>query len=319
MRIFGRDRADAFQSKVAAVSGAGSGIGRALALGLAARGAGVAVSDVDARGLQGTTDLLRAQSTDPHSAVVDVADETEVAAWAAEVAEHFGVVHQVYNNAGVGAPMSSVADTPPAVYARLLGINLWGVIHGTRAFLPHVIASGDGHVVNMSSLHGLVAQPNLSAYVTTKFAVRGFTETLRTEMLRADLPVRVTAVYPAGVATNIAHHAKVTALADLRAEAAGAPGGPAGGGREAAIESEAAAFGALLTTSADTAASAILTGVAKGRARVLVGEARQLDALARLLPSASARLMVAFDRKTFGSSSTGGDARRRQRRSGPCP
>lgn len=293
------------RGKVAAVTGAGSGIGRALALGLAARGARLAVSDVDHAGLAETVELLDRAGADVASAVVDVSDRGAVAKWAEQVAAGFGVVHQLYNNAGIGAPMTSVAETPYETYERILDINLWGVIQGTKKFLPHLIASGDGHVINVCSVNGFAARPRLSAYTTSKFAVRGFTDTLRAELVRDGRPVAVTTVYPAGVATKIADRVRTgpEALA-LVTNAAG----EVDRARAARLAQDSEVYNSeLLKTPVEAAASQILNAVERRRARVLIGEARGLDRIVRLLPSRYVQLMVAFDKRMFARGSRSDD------------
>lgn len=270
------------RGKVCAVTGAGSGIGRALAVELARRGARPAISDVDADGLAATAALV---GGDVHRAVVDVSDREAVEAWAADVAAHHGVVHQIFNNAGI-ALARTVLQSDYADYEQVLAVNLWGVIHGTKAFLPHVVASGDGHVTNISSVNGFLAQARMSHYCTTKFAVRGFTESLRAEMLAAGHRVGVTVVHPAGVRTNIADAALAEArrrgfvptAADLR--------------RHATFNER------VLRMAPAEAARIILDGVEAGRARVLVGrDARIVDALVRLLPARYTPLSVALERR----------------------
>ncbi|MBJ7005456.1 SDR family oxidoreductase [Streptomyces sp. CRPSP2-6A1] len=188
--------------KVAVVTGAGSGIGRSLAFELARRGARLALSDIDGTGLAETAAQVTSFGAEVHIARLDISDRTAVESYATTVAEHFGAVHRVYNNAGIGGGGGTVLETEWSVYERTIAISLFGVVHGTKAFLPHLIASGDGHVVNISSLNGIMAQPTLSAYCAAKFGVRGFTETLRTEMLAGRHPVRVSVVHPGGVRTN---------------------------------------------------------------------------------------------------------------------
>ncbi|MCL2419804.1 MAG: SDR family oxidoreductase, partial [Conexibacteraceae bacterium] len=183
-----------FQEKVAVVTGAGSGIGRALALELHRRGARLAISDKNAEGLCATAELLTRSGETLHESVLDVSDRHAVETYAGNVQRQFGAVHQIYNNAGI-ASGRKIVEAPYEIYDRVFEVNLWGVIHGTKAFLPHLIASGDGHVINISSLNGYVAQGELSAYCTSKFAVRGFTESLRVEMLRDRHPVKVTCVH----------------------------------------------------------------------------------------------------------------------------
>jgi len=203
--------------KVVVITGAASGIGRALALEVGGRGALVAVSDVDDAGLAETVARVEVAGVrEIRSASVDVADRAAVAAYAAEVAEHFGRVNVIVNNAGV----SVSGDVTELSYEDLdwiVGINFWGVVHGTKEFLPHLIASGDGHVVNLSSLFGLVSVPGQSAYNATKYAVRGFSEALREEMLVAGHPVGVTVVHPGGIRTDIVRNSRVSGRQDKAA------------------------------------------------------------------------------------------------------
>ncbi|HTJ36803.1 MAG TPA: SDR family NAD(P)-dependent oxidoreductase [Dactylosporangium sp.] len=271
------------QGKVAVVTGAGGGIGRELALGLARRGARLALADVHDAPLAETAELVRGLGAEAHTARVDVADRSAVEAFADEVAGVFGVVHQVYNNAGIAGAGGTVLESDWAVYDRVLSVNLYGVIHGTKAFLPHLIASGDGHVVNVSSLNGIMAQAELSAYCASKFAVRGFTETLRGEMLLAGHRVRVTVVHPGGVRTGIAS----AALEEARR--AGAEVTPEQEARVRLYNEK------LLKMPAARAAEIILTGVARGRSRILVGgDARLVDAVVRLLPARYPSLAARF-------------------------
>jgi NADP-dependent 3-hydroxy acid dehydrogenase YdfG len=206
--------------KVVVITGAGSGIGRALALDCAARGSLLALSDVDETGLAETVDLVKnVGAREVHSARLDVSDRAAFAAYAAEVAEHFGRVNVVVNNAGV-ALTGDVEDLTYDDMEWIVDINFWGVIHGTKEFLPHLIASGDGHVVNLSSLFGLISVPGQSLYNATKYAVRGFTEALREEMLMHQHPVGVTSVHPGGIKTAIARNARATGEVDQAATAA---------------------------------------------------------------------------------------------------
>ncbi len=275
--------------KVAVVTGAGSGIGRALALELARRGARLAVSDIDEAKAGETADLLKGLGAEVHTARLDVSDRGAVLAYADTVAAHYGVVHQIYNNAGVSGGGRTVLDLPWEAYDRTLAINLFGVIHGTKAFLPHLIASGDGHVVNVSSLNGFLAQPTLSAYVASKFGVRGFTETLRTELLVGRLPVRVTVVHPGGVATNIAN-ASLDDARELGLEVSASEAARARTYNEK-----------LLKMPAEQAARIIADGVEKGRPRILVGnDAKGVDLLVRLFPGLYPRLIARYERLVFG-------------------
>ncbi|MET4609895.1 NAD(P)-dependent dehydrogenase (short-subunit alcohol dehydrogenase family) [Rhodococcus sp. PvR044] len=255
-----------FLGRVAVVTGAGSGMGRTLALGLARRGARLAVSDVDTEGLAATVGLLEELGADVRSDRLDVSERESVLRYADAVVEHFGVVNQVYNNAGI-AFSGSILESEFKDIERVLDVDYWGVVNGTKAFLPHLIASGDGHVINTSSLYGILALPRQSAYNSAKFAVRGFTESLRLEMLAGGHPVRVTCVHPGGVKTNVANNA--------------GHAGPTKDPAETALYNE-----KLLRMSPEKAAEIILDGVAKNRARVLVGnDARGLDLMVRILGS----------------------------------
>lgn len=239
-------------NKVVVITGAGSGIGRALAVNLAGKGARLALSDVNEAGLGETVELaVKAGSPDVHTARLDVADKAAFAAYATEVAEHFGQVNVVINNAGVALAGDAV-DLTYEDMEWIVGINFWGVVYGTKEFLPHLIASGDGHVVNLSSLFGLLAMPGQSAYNATKFAVRGFTEALREEMLIAGHKVGVTSVHPGGIKTAIARSARVSDKEDQAATAK--------------LFDE-----KLARMTPDRAAEIIVKGITKNQARVLVG------------------------------------------------
>jgi NAD(P)-dependent dehydrogenase (short-subunit alcohol dehydrogenase family) len=275
------------QGKVAAITGAGSGIGRALAVELSRRGASVALSDVNEAGLKETADLVAGPV---HTAVVDTSNRDGVHAWAADVAGHFGNVHQIYNNAGI-AWNRTVLESEWLDYERVFAVNLAGVIHGTQAFLPHVIDSGDGAVVNVSSINGILSQPGMSHYCAAKFAVRGFTEALRTEMLLNGTPVRVSVVHPGGVATDI------SASATRIAEEAGEVLTPAQRARERVYREK------LLKLPASEAARIIVNGVERGKPRIRVGkDAVALDLITRAAPAFATGLTVKFERKLFGAN-----------------
>ncbi len=172
---------EGFAGKVCVVTGAGSGIGQALALELGRSGAKVAISDVDTEGLAVTEERLKAIGADVKADRLDVTEREAFELYADEVKEHFGKVNQIYNNAGI-AYVGDVEVTPFKDIERVMDVDFWGVVNGTKAFLPHLIESGDGHVVNVSSLFGIFSVPGQAAYNSAKFAVRGFTEALRQEM-----------------------------------------------------------------------------------------------------------------------------------------
>jgi NAD(P)-dependent dehydrogenase (short-subunit alcohol dehydrogenase family) len=248
------------------VTGAASGIGRALAQRLSRLGSPVAIADIDEAGLQKTAASLPGPSL---ARVLDVSDAAAVAGFADEVRAWLPVpLAAVFNNAGV-AVTSTVLDAVPEDDEWLLGINFWGVVHGTRAFLPILVAQGEGVVVNTSSVYGLLGVPYQSAYCASKFAVRGFTEALRQELRGSG--VRAVVVHPGGVTTNIARNARIRT-------------DPEGLGRTK--EQLAAQFEAVTMTSPEKAAAVIHRGVERGRVRILVGpDAYVIDALARIAPS----------------------------------
>ncbi|HTK62301.1 MAG TPA: SDR family oxidoreductase [Pseudonocardia sp.] len=271
-----------FKDRVAVITGAGSGIGRALALELAGRGARLAISDVNAVAVADTAAACEKLGVQAKGYVLDVADRAAVHAHADEVVSDFDKVNLVVNNAGV-AVMATVEEMTYEDFDWIVGINFWGVIHGTKAFLPHLIASGEGHLVNVSSVFGLVGVPTQSAYNATKFAVRGFTEALRQEMLIEKRPVGVSCVHPGGIRTNIARDAR--SAADIPAE------------------KKASDFAKIARTSPESAAKTIVRGVERNRARILIGpDAYVIDAAPRLLGSTYQTLNVAGSRiaRRFG-------------------
>ncbi|WP_374024950.1 SDR family NAD(P)-dependent oxidoreductase [Mycobacterium sp. HNNTM2301] len=252
-----------FAGKVAVVTGAGSGIGQALAVELARSGAKVAISDVDLEGLAETEARLKAIGAEVKADRLDVTEREAFLAYADAVRDHFGKVNQIYNNAGI-AFTGDVEVSQFKDIERVMDVDFWGVVNGTKAFLPHLIASGDGHVINVSSVFGLFAVPGQAAYNSAKFAVRGFTEALRQEMVAAGHPVAVTTVHPGGIKTAIARNA--TAAEGLDPE------------QLAKLFDK-----RLAKTSPQRAAEVILDAVRKKRARVLVGtDAKLLDVMVRV-------------------------------------
>ena len=208
-------RAD-LKDKVVVITGAGGGMGREMAVIAAQGGALVAISDWNPDALEGTIELVKAAGAEVQAEVVDVSDRAAMAAWAEAVVAQFGRVNVVVNNAGV-TMTGDFLDMTYEEFDWIVGINLNGVINGTKEFLPHLIASGDGHLINISSLFGLISIPGQSAYNATKYAVRGFTEAIREEMLVAGHPVTVTCVHPGGIKTGIARNGRKTAHLDAAA------------------------------------------------------------------------------------------------------
>jgi len=253
--------------KVVVITGAGSGIGRALALDLAGKGALLALSDVNEEGLAETVVLAeKAGAPEVRSDRLDVADREAFAAYAEDVAAHFGRVNVVINNAGV-ALAGDFVDLDLKDIDWIIGINFWGVVHGSKFFLPHLIESGDGHLVNISSLFGLISMPGQSMYNASKYAVRGMTEAIREEMLIAGHDVGVTAVHPGGIKTAIARNARVSDKEDKAATAK--------------LFDE-----KLATMTPEKAAAIIVKGIRKNQARVLVGlDAHALHTFGKLAGS----------------------------------
>jgi NAD(P)-dependent dehydrogenase (short-subunit alcohol dehydrogenase family) len=264
-------KTSSFSGKVAAITGAGSGMGRSLAVNLARRGCEVALSDIDERTLAETAGLVkRVSSVKVTHRKVDVSEAAAVKAWADQVATDHRRVNLVFNNAGISYA-ATVEGYDDADFERIIGINFWGVVHGTRAFLPHLVASGDGHVVNTSSVFGIVAVPGQSSYNAAKFAVRGFTEALRLECEIKGSPVSATCIHPGGIKTNIAKASKVhESMRTLGIDD---------------LEAAAKRFEKAFRLSADDAAEIILRGVSKNARRVLVGaDAHLIDLVQRILP-----------------------------------
>jgi NADP-dependent 3-hydroxy acid dehydrogenase YdfG/pimeloyl-ACP methyl ester carboxylesterase len=267
-------RMEGFAGKVAVVTGAGSGIGQALALELGRSGAKLAISDVDTAGLAVTEERLKAIGAPVKSDRLDVTEREAFELYAAAVKEHFGKVNQIYNNAGIAFNGSVEASSYKDI-ERIMDVDFWGVVNGTKSFLPHLIESGDGHVINVSSLFGIFSVPGQAAYNSAKFAVRGFTEALRQEMVLAKHPVKVTCVHPGGIKTAIARNATAAEGIDVAAMAK-------------AFDTK------LAKTSPERAAQIIMEAVRKDRARVLVGaDAKILDVIVRLTGSGYQRVFGA--------------------------
>ena len=256
-----------FTGRVAAITGAGSGIGRALAVNLAKRGAHLALCDIDEPGLAETVTQCEGYGVKITSQRVNVADRAAVEAWAERVVTDHGKVNLVINNAGValGATIESMSYED---FEWLMSINFWGVVYGTKAFLPYLKASGEGHVVNLSSVFGLISVPSQSAYNAAKFAVRGFTDTLRMELEIEGAPVSVTTIHPGGIKTNIARNARIDdSLAAITGDA----------------EQARRDFERAFVTSPDKAARQILAAVQRDRRRALIGpDAKVIDFVSRL-------------------------------------
>jgi short-subunit dehydrogenase len=260
----------AIRGAAAAVTGAASGIGRALALELAARGCDLALADRDEAGLQGVAaEIAKAHSRKVTVHRVDFGDPSQIEAFAqAAISAHPGL-NIVVNNAGV-ALLGQFNEIDQAQMDWLMNINFWGVVHATRAFLPHLARQSEAHIVNLSSLFGIIAPPGQTAYAAAKFAVRGFSESLRHELAMAKSPVRLSVVHPGGVATNIVRNSRTgVGMTDNTS-------------RAQSIER----FDKVARTTPAAAALRIIKGIEKNQPRILIGnDARFMDLLQRFRPA----------------------------------
>ena len=251
---------------VAVVTGAGSGIGRALARRLSEAGSALALADINEKGLLETAASLPGRTGTVSTHVLDVSDEAGVRAFAEDVVSRHGRVTLLINNAGV-ALHGRFEEISLDDLRWLMGINFWGTVYGVKFFLPILKQQARAHIVNISSVFGLVAPAGQAAYSASKFAVRGFTEALRHEL--DDTPVFVSCVHPGGIRTRIALLAKLGANT------------PAESKKEAVSR-----FERLAKTSPEAAAARILRGVERREPRILIGfDARQIDIVQRLRPA----------------------------------
>jgi short-subunit dehydrogenase len=261
------------EGRTAVITGAAGGIGRAIAVSLARRRCNLAVADVNQDGLAATAELARAYGVKTSQHVIDVADRTSVAEFPNLVAQEHSGVDLLVNNAGVavGGTFEQVAE---ADFEWLFEINFWGVVRMTRAFLPMLKASGDARVVNLSSIYGVVAPPEQTAYSASKFAVRGFSEALRHELEGSG--VGVTVVHPGGVATSIAENARLPA-----------------GVSEEEIARRREKYRKLLRLPPEIAGEIIVRGVERRQPRILVGsDAKAISLIARLFPASYWKLLA---------------------------
>jgi short-subunit dehydrogenase len=260
----------AIPGSAAAVTGAASGIGRALALELAARGCDLALADRDEAGLQAVAaEIAKAGSRKVSLHRVDVGEPGQIQDFASAATSAHPGLNIVINNAGV-ALLGQFSEIDQAQMDWLFNINFWGTVHATRAFLPHLSARPAAHIVNLSSIFGIVAPPGQTAYCAAKFAVRGFSESLRHELAMANSSVRLSVVHPGGVATNIARNSRTgTGVTDNAR-------------RAQSIDR----FDAVARTTPAAAALRIITGIEKNQPRILIGnDARLMDLVQRFRPA----------------------------------
>ena len=266
----------AINGSAAAITGAASGIGRALALELAAGGCDVAIADRDEAGLAATAAELATRGRKVTTHRVDVSDPAQIQAFAtAATAAHPGL-NIVINNAGV-ALLGQFGEIDQAQFEWLMNINFWGVVHGTRAFLPHLERQKAAHIVNISSIFGIIAPSGQTAYCASKFAVRGFSESLRHEFWLNNSPVQLTVVHPGGIKTNIVRNMRTGAAITDNAR------------RVESIERFDTEFA---KTTSEVAAQTIIRGIEKNAPRVLIGnDAKFMDLLQRFRPGKYFKVM----------------------------
>jgi short-subunit dehydrogenase len=253
----------------AAVTGAASGIGRALALELAARGCDLALADRDEAGLQSVAAEIAKTQRKVSTHRVDVGEPEQIAEFAAAASAAHPKLNIVINNAGV-ALLGQFSEIEQAQMDWLFNINFWGTVHGTRAFLPILAKQPEAHIVNLSSIFGIIAPPGQTAYCAAKFAVRGFSESLRHELAMANSPVRLSVVHPGGVATSIVRNSRTgTGVTDNAR-------------RAQSIDR----FDAVARTTPTAAAQRIILGIEKNQPRILIGgDAWYMDLLQRFRPA----------------------------------
>ncbi|MDY6795162.1 MAG: SDR family NAD(P)-dependent oxidoreductase [Actinomycetota bacterium] len=268
--------------RVAAVTGTASGIGKATAVLLAEEGCCCAISDIQEEGLRRTEGEIRSLGVPVQATILDVADREAVYAWADDVVREFGKANIIVNNAGV-ALSTSIKDMTYEDLEWLLNINLFGMIYGTKAFLPHLKRAEAGHIVNVSSVCGFIASPTQSAYTMAKFAIKGFTECLRLELEIENCGVSATVVHPGGVRTNIAREARIS---ESLLEETGI-----------AAEEMSRNFDRMAISTPEKAAAKIVEGIKKNKHRVLIGpDAYLFDILQRLCPTFYLKTISAYAR-----------------------
>ncbi|HVX79445.1 MAG TPA: SDR family NAD(P)-dependent oxidoreductase [Bradyrhizobium sp.] len=260
----------ALRGSTAAITGAANGIGRSLAIELAARGCNLALADRDGAALQAVAaEIAGRHSRKITTHVFDIGDAKAIEEFASAATSAHPTLNILINNAGV-ALMGTFAEIDLAQMEWLININFWGVVRGTRAFLPHLSLQHAAHVVNLSSIFGIVAPPGQCAYSAAKFAVRGFSESLRHELDAANSPVKLSVVHPGGIATQIARNSRSgSGMTDNER-------------RARTIER----FEAAARTTPQQAALRIIKGIENDEPRILIGnDARMLDLLQRFRPA----------------------------------
>jgi short-subunit dehydrogenase len=266
---------DSYKNKVAAITGAASGIGEALAMELARQGCNLALADINEANLQKVADKVKSTGVTVSQHIVDVSNQQAMKNFARDTVKQHHKVNLVINNAGV-ALAETVDQMSYQNFEWLMNINFWGVVYGTKEFLPYLKKTTHAHVVNVSSVFGLYAVPTQSAYNAAKFAVRGFTECLQEELRIENSHVQCTCVFPSGIKTNIAQNGRMGSTDD-----------------KYHVEDLRANFDSYAHTTAEDAAKSILKAVKKEKDRALIGpDAYAMDLLQRIFPSTYKQLFI---------------------------
>jgi NAD(P)-dependent dehydrogenase (short-subunit alcohol dehydrogenase family) len=269
--------------RVAVVTGAASGIGRATAIALAREGCDLAISDVNELGLSETAAEVRALGRRVRQDRVDVANKEAMRAWADAVFAEFGKVNIIVNNAGVSLT-GEFADLETADMEWIVGINFWGVVYGCKFFLPYLKQADEAHIVNLSSLFGLIGVPSQSSYCATKFAVRGLSESLWVELQQHG--IGVTSIHPGGVRTNIAKSARV---------------------QDDKLRKEAISTIERFSVPPERCAALIVSAIKKNKMRQLVTrETHLIDTIKRIWPALPQRVLLAGRRRGIGTGNKSG-------------
>ena len=264
--------------KVAVITGAGSGMGKELAIQLAAKGAKVALNDWNGDNLEATAAIVQKNGGTVLAKRYDVADQDAVYAFKDEVLAKFGQVDIVINNAGIALPSYNVEDVPYDEFEKLMNINFWGVVYGTKAYLPHLQTRPEAAIANTSSVFGIMGFPTQGPYCAAKFAVKGFTETLRLELAAQESKVRALSIHPGRIFTDIVRNVEHKPGTVTEAEKA-----------EMVKQFDEGGDG---TTAADAAAQ-IIKAIQKEKPRLLIGkDARFIDRMVRLLPTKYAKIIL---------------------------
>lgn len=264
------------KNKVVVITGVGSGMGKELSLQMAQHGARLAVMDFNEASLDDTVSLIKSYHAEVYASCFDVSNREDFYRFGEGVIQHFGEVDVVINNAGVALGGISIEKLDYRDFEWVMGINFWGMVYGTKIFLPYIKKQNEGSIVNISSIFGIMGVSEQGAYCSSKFAIRGFTESLRMELMQEAPHVIASVVHPGGVKTNIARDSK-DALGDF------------------VDKNNLDEIEKLFITTASDAAKTIIKGIQNKQARILIGsDARKNDWIVRLMPAKYSKLILRY-------------------------